>query len=116
MIVRRGRRDDLACDFDRETTFVQNIGILDVANEVNADKAGDSIEVIDEKKNGEIKDEKGDEKNEAANAIDAKGEENEKSNLIVILNSFFGFFACFVRTCSCNLMLLSNLLLQRLQM
>ena len=81
MIVKRGRRDDFACDFDRKTIFVQTIEILDVADEVGTDKTNDFIEVIVEEEGDEVKDE--------------ESEESEEDNA-----KNFDFFVCFVRTCS----------------
>ena len=113
MIVKRDKRESFTNDFDRETLSAQNIEILDVANEVDADKTNDFIEVTD-----------GEEDDEITNSIVVEGEENEKTNSIVVknekdeeneANNFivikdeesenvnaenFNFFVCFVRTCS----------------
>ena len=49
------------------------------------------------------------------NANDANEKTNEKNEVInAIVTNDFDFFTCFVRTCSCNLMLFSNLIKQRL--
>ena len=87
MIVKRDKRESFANDFNRKITFVQNIEILDVANEVNVNKTNNFIEIIVEKKDDEVKNEKNE-----------KSEENEKNEKNNAKN--FDFFACFVRTCS----------------
>lgn len=53
-----------------------------------------------------------DEKNEITNTIMIKNKKSEVINTIVV--NFFDFLLCFVRICLCNLMLLSNLIKQRL--
>ena len=119
VIVGRGIREGFAgAAVDREAASAQDIGILgvagDVAGGVDADKTGDSIEVASGGEGGGV-----------ADAIDVKGGEGGEANSTVVEGGEggeggegnaedFGFFACFVRTCSCNLVLLSNLPLQRL--
>ena len=84
MIVGRGRREGFAGDFGREATSVQDIGILGVASDVGADKTGDFIEVAGGGEGGEV-----------VNSIVVKGGKGGEGN-----SKDFGFFACFVRTCS----------------
>ena len=73
-----------------------------------------------------------DEKNEVDNATSVENNATNVENIAidvcdVVINTFdafdafdveknncFDFFACFVRTCSCNLMLFENLTKQRL--
>ena len=125
IIVSRDIREDFAnAIVDRKVVFVQNIEIFDVANdvtnEINVDKTNDFIEIINDEKSDEVVDaiDVKNEKNEKVNSTvvkdekDEKNEKNEKDEKNNAKN--FDFFACFVRTCSCNLMLFSNLFLQRL--
>ena len=121
MIVKWDRREREINCFDRETISVHDIGILDVASnfiKVISDEKDDEItDVID------VKGEEGEE-DEEVNSIVVEDEEGEKNNFIVMKDEEggnvnaknFDFFACFVRTCTWSLMLLSNLSLQRLQM
>ena len=142
-VVRRGRRDDFEKS-DFEAISDQNIGFRGVADEAANEVAnevagggeggeGNAIDVAgaEEVEEVEVKEvEKGiatvgsgvanaiDVRNcgegEKANAIDVKDCEEGGEAKLTAIRSPFGFFACFVRTCSCSLMLLSNLLEQRL--
>lgn len=110
--VRRSRRDGIVEGyFGREAISAHDIGFRGVVacEEIGAGKAGGSIEMAGSGKGGEV-----------ANAIDVAGAEEVGecgkggvANLTVC--SPFEFFACFVRICSCSLILLSNLTLQSLQ-
>ena len=94
-IVERDRRDDVSNFFDREITSVHDIDFFDVVNIV-------TYEIIDVNKTDKINE---------VNKI--KDETNDVANAIVT-EIVVNFFACFVRTCSCNLMLLKDLTEQRL--
>ena len=88
-IVKRDKREDVSTFFDREITSVHDIDFLNIVNVVTCDVV----------------------------AVDMTNEINEKINDVnnaIVAEIAEDFFACFVRTCSCNLMLLENLTKQRL--
>ena len=96
---------------DRETIFVQNIDFRDVAIDDESEKisekiTSDAITDFDDTKNDEIID-----RNDETDEI-----KNEITNSTNCWTNYFDFFACRLRICSWNLMLLSNLIecLQRL--
>ena len=90
-------------NFDRETISNHDIDVFDVVNAevIKTNRASIAIDV------------RNDETTEIDDVIDFKIVDVfvNFSSLRIFLN----FFACFVRMCSCNLMLLKNLTRQRLQ-
>ena len=80
---------------------------------VNRDKRDDFDDVIDRET---ISAQNIDFFDVACDVIDVKDKINEinEVNNAVVTKMIENFFACFVRTCSCNLMLLKNLTEQRL--
>ena len=110
--VRRGMREGTV-GFDLETISDQNIGFRGVVANgvtggVDASKAADSDA---DKAGGSVGDADGgeDEDDEVANAAVIEGGGGFCSP-----TDSFGFLLCFVRTCSCSLVLLSNPVEQRL--
>ena len=91
-IIERDKRENVKSDFDRKITLIQNIDFRNVViNDININKTNNFI----------------DKNNKVTNTIVTKNEKN------LFLN-FFDFFVCFVRICSCKLILLLNLTKQRL--
>ena len=109
MIVNRDKRENVVNDFDREAISAHDIEFFDVLNVV-------ICEIIDEA--NKIENEAIDE-NIAIDvnvANDNANEINEINNSIVVNEKVdFSVFICFVRTCSCNFVLLANFSKQRLQ-
>ena len=93
---------------------------------VGSELTGSDVEVVGEVDGvgGEIFDEIGGESTDSgAGVVDEDENVLDGTNIspavltdiVVAADSIFGFFACLVRTCSWSLVLLSNLVLQRLQ-
>ena len=109
------KRKNFDATIDRETIFVQNIDFRDVAIDKNSDEnfekvTNDSTTNFDDAQNNEMID-RNNEKDENIDCFETNFDfeicaKNETID--------FDFFTCRMRICSCNLMLLSNLFLQRL--
>ena len=107
------KRKNLNATMSRETIFVQDIDFFDVAIDEKIDEnsekiTNDSIIDFDDVNNEMI--DRNDETNDETKKINFDSEICAKNEIV------FDFFACRIRICSCNLMLLSNLIecLQRL--
>ena len=90
--IERDIRKSVVNNFDRETISNQNIQFLNVADIVTYEII--AVDITDKI-------------NKVTNNV--ANETNKVFNAIVI-----DFFVCFVRTCSCNLILFKNLTKQRL--
>ena len=134
LIVRRGKREGVELDLTgREAISVHDIGFLDVVGDVVNEIDFESFAIDVEGDTTDAEGVKGEEDDVAvvivvegategeidgvANAINVEDKEvNEAEEVVIaIVVEDFSNFVCFVRTCSCSLMLLLNFAEQRLQ-
>ena len=110
------RRENLSATIDRETISAQNIDFLDVAIDENSEEI--SKEDVTSDMTTNFDDVRDDERDEIDIEDEADAIDSEICNEDEAIDCWadFDFFACRVRICSWNLMLLSNfvLFLQRL--
>lgn len=97
--VRRGKRENVKVDFDCKVISAQNIGFFDVEADVIDEESGVVVVIVTESA----------ERNEVGEVVNATDKVIEKAvEVTVVADVNFSSFACFIRICSCNLMLLLN--------